>query len=338
MGKIKNTRVIAVALIVIGAIMAIIGLVCGGTFKVVGGFNGFKIYDSADLVNEKSNLNEFTDINVDISSGDIEIVTGDEYGIEVTYNKEMEDISFDVVDNKLTVKSKKDKFMFFNIGIITNETTVKVYVPSNVELNTLTVNNKSGSLSYNNINIKNSDINCDFGDVYIDGVNGEKINIQARSGQIDIANVKIKELFVFADFGDFSGQNIETVNFKGNLKSGSLSLNKFVANNAIINSDFGEVYGNDIFTNGINVEAKSGNIDINGELKGQNTLDSDFGDIKVKTSVPKSEYRLNVDMDFGNSVIDGNKTSGDYKSILETASNEFNVKCKSGNLTIDFIN
>lgn len=338
MGKIKKTMVIAVALIAIGTIMAIMGLACGGTFKVVGGLNGFKIYDSKDLVNEKSNLDEFTDINLDINFGDIEIARGDEYSIEVTYNKEIEDISFDVVDNKLTVKSKKDKLMFFNVGIITNEATVKIFVPDNVELNNLIVNNRSGDLSYNSINIKNSDINCDFGNVYIDGVNGEKIDIKARSGKVDIANVKAKELFAFVDFGNFNGENIETVNFKGDLKSGSLSLNKFVANNAIINSDFGKVYGNDLFTNGLNIEARSGKIDINGELKGENTFDSDFGDVKIKTSVPKSQYGFNVNMDFGSSVIDGNKTSEDYKLVLESASNEFNVKCKSGDLTIDFIN
>lgn len=338
MGKKKKTKAIAVALIAIGTIMAIIGLVCGGTFNVVGGLNGFKIYESKDSVNEKSILDEFTDINLDIGSGDIEIVKGDKYAIEVTYNKEMEDLSFNVADNKLTVKSKQDRFIFFNVGAITSESEVKIYVPSNVELNTLIVNNKSGSLSYNNINIKNSDINCDFGNVYIDGVSGEKINIKAKSGKVDIANIKTKELFASVDFGNFSGQNIETVNFEGDLKSGSLSLNKFTSNNAIINSDFGEVYGNNLLTNGLNIKAKSGKIDVSGELKGQNTLDSDFGDIKVKTSLPKSEYRFNVNMDFGSSVIDGNKTSGDYKSILEPASNEFDVKCKSGNLSIDFIN
>ncbi|GAA0086556.1 hypothetical protein UT300007_29960 [Clostridium sp. CTA-7] len=337
MRKTKKLILLSICLIVLGITMAIIGLLSGGHGSIVWGKDGLEIYDKANIIKENNELEKFNDVNIDVDFGDIEVIKSDKYAIEVEYNKEVEELTYKVENEKLTVSNNRWGKRFFSMGFIDNNTLVKVYIPENVALNNLDIQNKSGNLIVDNIEVKNSNINCDFGNATINNITGDKINLTGKSGKVYTKNLKLEELVLYVDFGDVISENINTTTFESNLKSGTLDIKTLTANNAKINSDFGDVKGIQLVTNGLLVRAKSGEINIDGELKGDNTLDCDFGDITIKTSLPKNEYSYKVDMDFGTNKIDNKEVEGDVEEINTGASNNFNINCKSGDLKIDFV-
>lgn len=337
MRKTKKIVLLSICLIVVGVTMAIIGLLSGGRGSIIWGKDGLEIYDRENIIKEYKELEKFNDVNIDVDFGDIEVIKSDKYAIEVEYNKEVEDLTYKVENEKLTVSSNRWGKMSFSMGFIDNNTLVKVYIPENVVLNNLDIQNKSGNLIVDNVEVKNSNINCDFGNATINNITGDKINLTGKSGKVNSKNLKLEELVLYVDFGDVILENINTTTFESNLKSGELDIKKLTANNAKINSDFGDVKGIQLVTNGLLVRAKSGEINIDGELKGNNSLDCDFGDITIKTSLPKNEYSYKVDMDFGTNKIDGKEVEGDVEEINTAALNNFNINCKSGDLKIDFV-
>jgi DUF4097 and DUF4098 domain-containing protein YvlB len=337
MRKTKKLMLLSICLIVLGITMAIIGLLSGGRGSIVLGKDGLEIYDRANIIKENKELEKFNDVKIDVDFGDIEVIKSDKYAIEVEYNEEVEELTYKVENEKLTVSNNRWGKMSFSMGFIDNNTLVKVYIPENAVLNNLDIQNKSGNLIVDNVEVKNSNINCDFGNATINNITGDKINLTGKSGKVYSKNLKLEELVLYVDFGDVILENINTTTLESNLKSGKLDIKKLTANNAKINSDFGDVKGNQLVTNGLLVRAKSGEINIDGELKGNNTLDCDFGDITIKTSLAKNEYSYKVDMDFGTNKIDGKEVEGDVEEINIGASNDFNINCKSGDLKIDFV-
>jgi DUF4097 and DUF4098 domain-containing protein YvlB len=337
MRKTKKLMLLSICLIVLGITMAIIGLLSGGRGSIVLGKDGLEIYDRANIIKENKELEKFNDVKIDVDFGDIEVIKSDKYAIEVEYNEEVEELTYKVENEKLTVSNNRWGKRFFSMGFIDNNTLVKVYIPENVALNNLDIQNKSGNLIVDNIEVKNSNINCDFGNATINNITGDKINLTGKSGKVYTKNLKLEELVLYVDFGGVISENINTTTFESNLKSGTLDIKTLTANNAKINSDFGDVKGIQLVTNGLLVRAKSGEINIDGELKGDNTLDCDFGDITIKTSLPKNEYSYKVDMDFGTNKIDDKEVEGDVEEINTGASNNFNINCKSGDLKIDFV-
>lgn len=337
MRKTKKVMLVSICLIVLGVIIGTIGLLSGGRGNIAWGKHGLIVYDKANIIKENKELEKFNDVSIDVDFGDIELIKSDKYSIEVEYNGEVEEVTYKVENEKLTVINNRWGKMFFNMGFIDNNTLVKVYIPENVVLNNIDIQNKSGNLIIDNIDVKNSNINCDFGNATINNITGDKINLTGKSGEVYAKNLKLKELVLNVDFGDVISENINTNTFESNLKSGTLDIKTLTANNVKISSDFGEVKGTQLVTNGLLVRAKSGEINIDGELKGDNILDCDFGDITLKTSLPKNEYSYKVDMDFGTNKIDGKEVKGDVEEISTVASNSFNINCKSGDLKIDFV-
>ncbi|MDZ7548918.1 DUF4097 family beta strand repeat-containing protein, partial [Clostridium perfringens] len=122
--------------------MAIIGVVRGGHGSLVWGKDGLEIYDRANIIKENKELEKFNDVNIDVDFGDIEVIKSDKYAIEVEYNEEVEELTYKVENEKLTVSNKRWGKMSFSMGFIDNNTLVKVYIPENVALNNLDIQNK----------------------------------------------------------------------------------------------------------------------------------------------------------------------------------------------------
>ncbi|MEG0614016.1 MAG: DUF4097 family beta strand repeat-containing protein [Clostridium sp.] len=339
MGRRKNIVTIAASLIVVGGIMTTVGFLTGGNRDVMLGKDGFKVYDDGDYIKENKDLEKFTAIDIDMDFGDIEIIKSDKYAIELEFDKEVMKLNYSVNNEKLTISSENkegNKFINLNFGSINNKSKVKIYVPEDIVLSSLDIESNSGSIAINNIDINASNINCDFGDISLDGINGNKLNINSKSGTVKIKNMKLDELTLFVDFGDIDTENIYATNLKLNSKSGEVNTKLLTSNTIEINSDFGDIDASGLVSNGLLINAKSGTVNLAGALKGSNVINCDFGDIDIETNLAKNQYSYSVDMDFGSSKIDGIKADGDTEVTNDSAENNFDINCKSGDLKIQF--
>ncbi|MEG0308462.1 MAG: DUF4097 family beta strand repeat-containing protein, partial [Clostridium sp.] len=233
MGRRKNIVTIAASLIVVGGIMTTVGFLTGGNRDVMLGKDGFKVYDDGDYIKENKDLEKFTAIDIDMDFGDIEIIKSDKYAIELEFDKEVMKLNYSVNNEKLTISSENkegNKFINLNFGSINNKSKVKIYVPEDIVLSSLDIESNSGSIAINNIDINASNINCDFGDISLDGINGNKLNINSKSGTVKIKNMKLDELTLFVDFGDIDTENIYATNLKLNSKSGEVNTKLLTSN------------------------------------------------------------------------------------------------------------
>ncbi|MGL5380041.1 DUF4097 family beta strand repeat-containing protein [Clostridium sp.] len=338
--SIKNKWLkISLALIASGGIISTIAYFSGGNNSLYVGRDGIKIYENKNVIEEKKDLEKFSDVNIDISFGDIEIIKSNKYAIEVSFSEEIEKIEYYVQDGKLNIINKNKISginIGFNFGGINTKSHIKVYIPENEDLNSLYVKSSSGNAIIDGINVKDTSIECDFGNISINNLLGEKAYVNSNSGTIKVNNVTLNNIDMDVDFGDVRGANIQSKTIIAKLNSGEFKVDGLIANNMDISNDFGDITVNGVKTDGTVINMNAGTVRLSGELKGENIINSDFGDINIETSLNRDSYSYKVDMDFGSSKIDGKNQDGDLEMINETSQNKFIINSKSGDLKIDF--
>ncbi|SHH95825.1 Putative adhesin [Clostridium collagenovorans DSM 3089] len=323
-------------LIVSGLILSIIGFVSGGNKDILWK-DGKLTIGNSEKVQVNRDLDKFTDMDLNLSFSDIEVIKSDKYAIELNYFGDVNDIEFKVENEKLIVTDEGKSGLRFNINLnlSASDSIVKVYVPQDAEFNNLNISSSSGSIKLNEINSKKTNLSCDFGNVNIENLTSDSIEIEAKSGKVKGKNIKAKDFISKSDFGDIVLENVETELMKTNAKSGEVSLNNVVTDKFISESDFGGIKGVKIDSNELLVVAKSGDINLDGTFRGSNVIKNNFGDTTIKTALPKNDYSYNIDMSFGSCNIDGKKFDGDYKNENNSASNKFEVECKSGDFKLE---
>lgn len=256
---------------------------------------------SGEIVNENEDLDEFKKADIDIDVGDVDIVKGDKYAIEAEYDKDKEELSYDVQNNKLTVKGKS-KNGGFTIGFCdfsnNNIMKVKIYVPDDCKMDELKMK-------------------LNTGDGQLKEINSSKIDIDNDTGNIKCSNISSQEFKLKIDTGD--------------VKADSLTTDK-----AAVKSSCGSVELKSLKTKGLDVENDTGDIDIQGELKGENIIECDTGSIDIKSSLDKKDYSYDIDKDNGKFELDGEKIKGEYKENNDGASNSFKIKSSTDKLNIEF--
>ncbi|MBB6455332.1 DUF4097 and DUF4098 domain-containing protein YvlB [Salirhabdus euzebyi] len=149
--------------------------------------------------------------NIYISSGstDVELVkhSGNEIDIELDgeVSEKMKD-AFDlkVSETNRTLEVELDRLMrpSFTVFAINKGTKLTIKIPSNM---------------YQDIIVESSS-----GDIYVNGITSDKVDLQAKSGDITIKNSFAQTAFLKANSGDITGSDLLTVDAK--TTSGDISL------------------------------------------------------------------------------------------------------------------
>lgn len=254
-----------------------------------------------EIISENKELDGFNKADIDVNVGDVDIVKGDKFAIEAEYDKNKDELSYDVQDNKLILKGKRKDgevlISFFNSKDI-KPMKIKVYVPDNCEMDELKMK-------------------LDTGDGKLKGTKISKINIDGETGSIKCSDIISKEFNVKIDTGDLEADGI-------------------TADKAVIKNSCGSVDLRALKTNSIDVENHTGEIRLQGELKGENIIECDTGSIDIKSTLGKKDYSYDIDNSIGKFELDGQKIDGNYKEDNDGASNLFKIKSGTGDLDIEF--
>ena len=336
MGKKSKLLIVAICFIIIGVILLAIGYVAGGYENIVK-----KYADNDNLVYINKELDSFEDLDITLQYGDVEIISGDKYFVELSYNKKYDEVKYDVQNNKLIITSENKKNLKFDIDFFgksykNKKVKVKIYVPEGSEISTSNLNLESGDLILKNLNIGTMNIEDEYGDNKIDNIYSKILNIEASSGDIEINNVNSDEISLICEYGDIDLKNINSNKLKAYLESGELDIDKLKVESLVVESEYGDIFGKNLITNGVDFKIESGDVDLSGELRGQNTINSEYGDIDIKTSVPEDEYEYDIVIDYGDCVIGNNSFTGSYKKVNESKNNKFTIISESGDIKIKF--
>lgn len=214
--------------------------------------------------------------------GELSLVKGSGDKVRVTAMDVTKDFRASVISgDELNITTKTNFWHIFNWGIkIHTKPRITVYLPENFEGKNVTIDAGAG-------NIKLEDLNC------------EKLDINAGVGNINGDSVKTQRLTVDGGVGEIS------------------------------------MYG--VTAEGSDINAGVGNIRIQGALYGRNTVDAGVGDITLTLKGSTDDYNIKVDPGIGNIYIDGNKY-GQMSWNNKTAENSFDIDGGVGNIHVDFKN
>lgn len=209
MGKnIKRWLIVALVLMVIGAIM-IISSVRAGAATLISWVDGELKIGQETTILEKSPVEEFHNIEIDIQSSNIEFITSDDYYIE--FDECAGTLEYEVVDDTLTIEQKeKSVFMSFGFGFANDrENTVRVYYPEETAINNISLEVDMGNLYIAEMNASSMEINCDMGNVEFDQCFGEKISIDVDMGNVELEEVSVDKIDVKANMGNVEISKID---------------------------------------------------------------------------------------------------------------------------------
>lgn len=205
-------------------------------------------------------IESFENLDIDIKYTNINIKNGDKYIIETNNSN----IELKENGNNLNIIEKKHNLFKKNTGEIT------IYIPSNLE--EVKINNGAGNLYIESLITNKLNLNLGAGETIIDNIESNSSYIDTGIGSFKINNGKLNNL----DFNMGIGETIITSIMSGNSNLdtgiGSLELNligtdyKLKINKGIgeITVDNKKVKDNEIIGNGSNIISISGGI---GEIK-----------------------------------------------------------------------
>lgn len=228
---------------------------------------------------EKTKIDTYTTLNVDLSSLNLQMVSSDDDSYYISYttsdSKEKEPVSYDVKNKILTLKEDSDSNSYTHIDIgfltaflskdkdfTTDENVVTLYVPTDARF-------------------QSANINSSFGDILINSSCFESGKISSDDGEIFIKNSTLKDVTVSASFGDVKtyDSKIKACNFE-------LSDGDFVAKDSE-------------FTGENSISSSFGDIDIEAKKEQLLTLGFDastgFGDIEVPDFLEGKLHEEDVD-------------------------------------------
>ncbi|SHO47806.1 DUF4097 family beta strand repeat-containing protein [Anaerocolumna xylanovorans] len=155
--------------------------------------------------------------------------------------------------------------------------------------------------------------------VYLpEGFEGRNVVIDAGAGNIKLEDLICEKLDINAGVGNINGNNIKTSTLNVDGGVGEITLDEVTADDSDIN-------------------AGVGNIHIQGTLNGKNTVDAGVGDIRLILKGSADDYNIKVDPGVGSVYVDGNKY-GKMSWNNKTAENSIDIDGGVGSIHIDFKN
>lgn len=259
----------------------------GGVLLAVGAFAG-GIDDAQEIAGtrtrtynqEKTQLDAFTAIEADLSLSDLEVrPSGDdhaylEYHIDVPINSTP--LEATVKNNVLTLRDWVDTN---NTGISQVVGNVLGWLPYGEHR---TLDESSIILYLPQRALERCDIDMDLGELSIDGLNANAVDLSLSVGNLSLANCTFASSDIDLDLGDANGDNISmTGDNSVSLSTGDLSfkLTNPDALNINADTDMGDVNTNDRYTGNL-IDSHFNQTSDN--ASGSLTLYANLGDITLK--------------------------------------------------------
>ncbi|MCH7323255.1 DUF4097 domain-containing protein [Solibacillus sp. MA9] len=273
---INRLKLIAGSMIAIGIVFTIIGFASGGRWFILVDSAGFHVPSEQSLISQSYELEAFKNIIVTNEHADIEIIQSDSFSLELSTYK-MTDVMYSVKGDTLTVESNNQKNNAMTLGVGPFKTpSIKIYVPKDALLS--------------NITLKSS-----FGDVNLQQLNYEQLNLDVRHGDISFNNIKAGHTEIINAFGD-------------------ITLQQFTSASLI-------------------VESEHGDIEVDGELNGNTTVTSSFGDVELILVNNKENFGFKLNTSFGDITVDGEEYNGKISKLYE-GDNQLEVLLSHGDLKL----
>jgi hypothetical protein len=308
-------------MIAAGVILAAVGLALGGFNSVRLGSQGFYVDSEPGLWGAKESLSkrfdQFENIDIDVAAYTVRLRKGDAYGMELKSRRARETPYIHAADGILTVRESKED-MRRRKGFL------------------------EGLLSVWPFGVVHSDWDDALIEItYPSGARFDAISIEAAAGNVDIVGLDADSLSVVCAAGNLEIENAKLGDLRVNLDLGECEIEDTRADGASVEMNAGSFSTKDFDCGPLRGDFHMGAADVEGTLRGDVDISADVGSVSVRTDLPKSEYRLDLDVSLGSVTVDGRTVSG--RNLVDiaadadaSASYDFRVRAAMGSVEIDF--
>ena len=284
----------------------------------------------------------FDSIDIDVSSLDIIIRTGDEFGIYVNC-KENEPI-IKKEDNKLVIRDKRKSKIFdfnFNFNIFNkSKEFVEIVIPRGKKLLEVRGETDMGKLSLFAISAGYLELEADMGSVEVVGVSAPEAKIKADMGHVAVRDSEIKRFIVKSSTGAVNVNSLEAEFTDISTETGYISLEDVKSNDLRLKSETGYVKSKNVGAERITAKTDTGLVKLRKVDADYIDAASDTGSVNLQLVGSRDEYSLDLTNDLGVIVVDGfNNGRGIFNNSFreKRGSRQVMANVDTGKINVEFL-
>lgn len=198
----KHT-LIAITMIAAGILLALVGYFTGGRWLIIKDEDGFHVPSNQQLVNQTYTLDAFTRIDLQNDYGDLDIIAGgSDYKLETKVLKQ-QDVTYRIDNGTLIIATaaRKKNSIEFGFGNF-HSPSIKIYVPADQKLDTITINNSFGDIDIHQLHYQQLNLQQDYGDISFDHITGDNTKISQSFGDITLQQYTSNGTIIDSEHGD----------------------------------------------------------------------------------------------------------------------------------------
>ena len=284
----------------------------------------------------------FDSIDIDVSSLDIIIRTGDEFGIYLNC-KENEPI-IKKEDNKLVIRDKRKSKIFdfnFNFNIFNkSKEFVEIVIPRGKNLLEVRGETDMGKLSLFAISSGALTLEADMGSVEVVGVSTPEAKIKADMGHVAVRDSEIKRFIVESSTGAVNVNSLEAEFTDISTETGYISLEDVKSNDLRLKSETGYVKSKNVCAERITAKTDTGLVKLKKVDADYIDAASDTGSVNLQLVGSRDDYSLDLTNDLGVIVVDGfNNGRGIFNNSFreKRGSRQVMANVDTGKINVEFL-
>ena len=284
----------------------------------------------------------FDSIDIDVSSLDIIIRTGDEFGIYVNC-KENEPI-IKKEGSRLIIRDKRKSKIFdfnFNFNIFNkSKEFVEIVIPRGKKLLEVRGETDMGKLSLFAISAGYLELEADMGSVEVVGVSAPEAKIKADMGHVAVRDSEIKRFIVKSSTGAVNVNSLEAEFTDISTETGYISLEDVKSNDLRLKSETGYVKSKNVGAERITAKTDTGLVKLRKVDADYIDAGSDTGSVNLQLVGSRDDYSLDLTNDLGVIVVDGfNNGRGIFNNSFREKRGSRQVKANvdTGKINVEFL-
>lgn len=284
----------------------------------------------------------FDSIDIDVSSLDIIIRTGDEFGIYVNC-KENEPV-IKKEGSRLIIRDKRKSKIFdfnFNFNIFNkSKEFVEIVIPRGKKLLEVRGETDMGKLSLFAISAGYLELEADMGSVEVVGVSAPEAKIKADMGHVAVRDSEIKRFIVESSTGAVNVNSLEAEFTDISTETGYISLEDVKSNDLRLKSETGYVKSKNVGAERITAKTDTGLVKLRKVDADYIDAASDTGSVNLQLVGSRDDYSLDLTNDLGVIVVDGfNNGRGIFNNSFreKRGSRQVMANVDTGKINIEFL-
>ena len=284
----------------------------------------------------------FDSIDIDVSSLDIIIRTGDEFGIYVNC-KENEPV-IKKEGSRLIIRDKRKSKIFdfnFNFNIFNkSKEFVEIVIPRGKKLLEVRGETDMGKLSLFAISAGYLELEADMGSVEVVGVSAPEAKIKADMGHVAVRDSEIKRFIVKSSTGAVNVNSLEAEFTDISTETGYISLEDVKSNDLRLKSETGYVKSKNGGAERITAKTDTGLVKLRKVDADYIDAGSDTGSVNLQLVGSRDDYSLDLTNDLGVIVVDGfNNGRGIFNNSFreKRGSRQVMANVDTGKINVEFL-